>query len=586
MHGAGRSERQRGRLIAIRLGLRGLGVVVLGLLAYRMTIGVDLSDESYYVTFLDGWLKDGLGQGENLEVHQSAALLVFPAAWLWTWIVGTERGLVLFLRCIFLAIACVASLCQYRFIRRVRGEAVAWSSALLVLCFMPFGLPAPSYNTIGMFGTVSALALFGCAALPRQQVAYGVLAAVLSGFAWMVAVIAYPTMAAALAVLLALALLAARDRGERLRLLGYAMICACFQFCGACLLLAVFGWTRLWQMLRFTNTAMQTSESINVKLAESLDVFVVHPAFGTLCVAAAALGIWLLVAGRDRRRDAWPSLLVVAIVFASYVTQTALWFPPHDIVVLLALAGVFTMRSCQGTDGQAVIRVIYAVSVVGGLITSGTSDNGIHNFPIGGLAAAALAPALLVPRGAPCAVVATQCGMMLLTAALFCTSAFASIYGEIANPLTSRAVRVKDGAFAGLLTNVDQAAFIMAATAALREVVGRGRTIAVLGRPAGIYLLTDASPMAPSTWDYWQFHGSLPPRINALMAAFYRVPAHRPGVVAVFADPRTYKLAPWARDLLAGYVAAGQVSVGPWSLSLYEPYNAPAYPAPLPHGVP
>ncbi len=378
-------------------------------------------------------------------------------------------------------------------------------------------------------------------------------------------------MAAALLALLALALLAARDHGERLRLLGYAMICAVFQFCGACLLLAVFGWTRLWQMLRFTSAGMQNSESVNPKLAESLGLFVIHPAFGTLCVAAAALGIWLLLAGRDQHRAIWPSLVVLAIVLASYATGPALWFPPHDIVVLLALVGLFTLRSRTGADDQPVIRVIYATSLVGGLITAATSDNGIHNFPIGGLAAAALAPAILVPRGAPWNAVAAQCGMLVLTAAVFCASAFASIYGENVNPLTARAIRVKDGAFAGLLTNADQAAFIAAATAALGELAGRGKTIAVMGRPAGIYLLTDASPMALSAWDYWQFHGSLQPRMNALMEAFYRLPAHRPDVVAVFTDPRTYPLAPWARELLTDYVAAKQVSVGSWSLSLFEP---------------
>ena len=130
----------------------GLSVIVLALLAYRMTIGVDLSDESCYATFLDGWLKDGLGHSENLVVHQSSALLLLPAAQLYAWVAGSERGLVLFLRFIFLAMAGVASLCQYWFISRIRGKPVALSSALLVLCFIPFSLPAPSYNTIGMFG--------------------------------------------------------------------------------------------------------------------------------------------------------------------------------------------------------------------------------------------------------------------------------------------------------------------------------------------------------------------------------------------------------------------------------------------------
>jgi len=136
------------------------------------------------------------------------------------------------------------------------------------------------------------------------------------------------------------------------------------------------------------------------------------------------------------------------------------------------------------------------------------------------------------------------------------------------------------------LTNAQQAAFIEAATAALSERAGRGKTIVVLGRPAGIYLLADASPMAPSAWDYWQFHGSLQPRMNALMEAFYRVPAHRPDVVAVFTDPRTYPLAPWAREMLTDFVVTKQVSVGSWSLAVYERCRTPACPAPMTSGVP
>jgi hypothetical protein len=314
---------------------------------------------------------------------------------------------------------------------------------------------------------------------------------------------------------------------------------------------------------------MENSEYMSAKLGRSLEVFVIHRAFAALCLAAAAVGIWLLAAGGERRRDIWPSLLVVAIVVAAYATDTALWFPPHDIVVLLALVGLFAMRSSRGAAGQPVVSVIYTASLVAGLITSVTSSNGIYNFPIGGLAAAALAPVLLVPRGAPSKTVAVQCVTMLLTAALFCTSAFASFYGEIANPLTARSVRIKGGAFAGLLTSADQAVFIAAVTTALGGLVGRGQTILVLGRPPGIYLLTDASPMTLSTWDFWQFYGSLPPQISALTEAFHRVPAHRPDAIAVYTVAGAFPLAPWASDLLTHYTAAGRVAIGPWSLEVY-----------------
>ncbi|HET7883138.1 MAG TPA: hypothetical protein VFL55_19795 [Acetobacteraceae bacterium] len=424
-----------------------------------------------------------------------------------------------------------------------------------------------------MFGMLSALALFGVAALQRARNQYRVVAAILSGLAWIAAVIAYPTLSVVLLAFLALALIAARNRSERLHLLGYAIICLFFQLCGAWLLLQLYGWTRIWQILEFSSITLQNSEYLSAKLARSRDIFANHPAFDVLCLASAAVGIWLLVATRHRHRDVWPALLVFAIILASFPAETALWFHPHDVVVLLALVGLFVMGSFDSAEGEPVIRVIYLASLVAGLVTSVTSANGFYNFPIGGLAAAALVPAMLVPRDAPGQAIAGQCGLLLGTAVLFCISAFASIYGEAANPLTAPAVRIRDGVFAGLLTTMDQAAFIAAATAALGREVGRGNTIVVMGRPPGIYLLTDASPMTLSTWDFWQFYGSLPPKVNAWTETFYRNPAHRPDVVAVFSDPQTYPLAPWARSLLAEYAAVDLVSIGARSLSIYKPVN-------------
>ena len=91
--------------------------------------------------------------------------------------------------------------------------------------------------------------------------------------------------------------------------------------------------------------------------------------------------------------------------------------------------------------------------------------------------------------------------------------------------------------------------------------------------------------MTLSTWDFWQFYGSLPPWVNALTEAFYRVSVHRPDVVAVFSDPETYPLAPWARNLLADYVAVDRVSVGSRSLSIYKLCNTVACPAPTIRGA-
>src|ERR1700704_3246919 len=72
-------------------------------LAFRATRGVDLSDESYYAVFLDDWLKEGIRESPFLTVHQTAALMVYPAALLFRWAMGSTEGLILFLRLIYIA---------------------------------------------------------------------------------------------------------------------------------------------------------------------------------------------------------------------------------------------------------------------------------------------------------------------------------------------------------------------------------------------------------------------------------------------------------------------------------------------------
>src|SRR4029453_895070 len=46
----------------------------------RITNGIDLSDEAYYAIFLDDWLKGGIGTSTLVTLHQTAALIVYPAA--------------------------------------------------------------------------------------------------------------------------------------------------------------------------------------------------------------------------------------------------------------------------------------------------------------------------------------------------------------------------------------------------------------------------------------------------------------------------------------------------------------------------
>ena len=54
-------------------------VIITLLIAARITNGIDLSDEAYYAIFVDDWLKGGIGTSTLIMLHQTAALLVYPA---------------------------------------------------------------------------------------------------------------------------------------------------------------------------------------------------------------------------------------------------------------------------------------------------------------------------------------------------------------------------------------------------------------------------------------------------------------------------------------------------------------------------
>ena len=125
-------------------------LLVVTALAWRITIGIDLADKSYYAIFLDDWLKGGIQSSVLLSPHQSAALLVYPMARAYVAIHGSESGLILFLRTLYLLGSALASACIFAFLRLVSWRGTAWFGALETLAFIPFGLPAPSYNTIGM----------------------------------------------------------------------------------------------------------------------------------------------------------------------------------------------------------------------------------------------------------------------------------------------------------------------------------------------------------------------------------------------------------------------------------------------------
>ena len=200
----------------------------------------------------------------------------------------------------------------------------------------------------------------------------------------------------------------------------------------------------------------------------------------------------------------------LAIVLASYCTDTAAWFHPHDIVSLLALGRTLRHARFQTAPKLSLLSVHLPCISCGRSGYVGHLQQRLLQLPDRRLGSGCAGTGHAGPRDAPWKAVAGQCGLLLSTVVLFCISAFASVYGETSNPLTTPADPAQGRRVRRAVDHDDQAAFITAATAVLGKQVGRGKRLRRHGRPPA----TSADggvAMTLSTWTSGSSTGSLPP---------------------------------------------------------------------------
>lgn len=563
-----------------RLCLAMLVAAVAVFLGWRMTLGVDLSDESYYLSFIDGWLKTGIRDGQALALHQTAALLAYPLARIYAALAGGTDGLALFMRGVYLMASALAGLSFFAFARRVRGRTVSVMAAVFVVSFIPFSLPAPSYNTLGMHGLIAALSTFGVYARTEAM-----RWAWLSAFAWMVATVAYPTLGAVLAVLLAACLFSRPLRADPAAR-RYVLACIALQATGALLLLGVYGAERLQAMLAFTNASLQVTDGLLVRLGRSLATVRTHPSFMFLCAASVVLGAtWRVSGGRRLVVDGLLVTALVALHAAARITGPVLYASAHDAVLLLGLtaaaflaAGRLVRRNAD--HAQGLLDGMTALGLLAGLVTAFTATNGLVNFAVGGFVAGAFFVLAALPAEATGKrVPASQAVLLGLMTALLLRDAAVFVYGEGPNPWIDQPVRIRHGVFAGLATTPDKADAIARTTSFLERQPGDSMT--VLGRLPGIYLLTAARPVTMSTWDFGQQNGA-PPAMDALIRQFHSASAGRPDLLVVVSDPWTRAPSGAALALLDEYVPTDTLRTTAWTASIHVrgPASSGALPVP------
>jgi hypothetical protein len=500
-----------------------LTLLLVAALAFRITRGADLSDESYYALFIDDWLKGSIATSAFRTIHQTAALIVYPAAVLYAKAMGSSDGLFLFLRVLFLIGAVASSFFWTIFLKRLGHRLLAWAGGIFVLSFVPFGLPAPSYNTLGQQALSIALASFGCAGLFDQQEHKQFWWLVVSGCAWAAATIAYPSMVIPL-TFLCLSGLLYRD-GMFPRPLLYLTTAGTAVASSWCLVTLSMAPSHLRDCFIFSSGGFDM-DGVRIRWAFVHDRFAANPYFSILCAAALVIGVTRLKFPLASRLG---TIVMIASLFA---VPTALYVRSHDAITLLALSGIGLLSGFKASASRAerTIGTIYATSMVAGLVTCVTAHASVYNFCIGALPAAVVAIA-----NRPCTRslnIAAGSSISIAIAAVLSTSVF-FYYGELPGQPESPRERISKGVFSGLALTPKDAALVHLMQSRIAPMLEVDQTVALIGRLPGLALATPTRLNMPSSYPILPISGEK--RLEKTKA-YYQETDHQPSIVLIYRD--------------------------------------------------
>jgi hypothetical protein len=479
---------------------------VAGATFWRLGVGVDLRDESFYAVVAQRFALGDRPYVDEHNLRQNASLLVTPFYWAYLKVAGSTDGIVYALRLAFFALQAVVGAAAYAFARTLVARPFALLAAAVPLAFIPFAIPAPSYNSLGSLFFALGTCL-GLAAAARERPA-GLLAG--AGAAHGLAAVAYPPLALALiAAGVGFAALAVRAGGPRRwrPLLAYAAgvatVAAGFLAVAGPALADGLGATLAYERML---TKPRDFAKVGVALA-ALERM--SPGAPSSLTALAAVG--LLAAASARLRLGVLAFLPLLVVwwFREPRPEFAALVPPNDLMMPVVifvglLAPFFLLLAPDRPLGRRLLALGAAPSFAAGLVMATASDNqGANNAALGLLAAAIVAAVALPlaaagegpPRRAPSAVL-----LVALAAVPLGLSRIALKHTYWDGPVARQSARVKIGPFRGLRTLPVKASQIEELTREIRAHVRPGeRLLVYYGTPAA-YLAAPVRPALPTSW--------------------------------------------------------------------------------------
>jgi hypothetical protein len=470
----------------------------------RLFFGVGMNDEGYYAALA---YRLSLGQQpliDTIDLHQSA-LLVAPYVRAHVALVGDTTGLFIGLRALWMILNLIAAGLWVSALRRVGWGRQSVIPALLAVSFMPFMIPAPSYNTLGIIFTSASLALVAHAVLADRDARWLYAA---SGASLALAITAYPSLVV-LVLVFGLGIWWASRRP--IAVLAFVV--------GGLGVAAAVGVPILVSQPDFSRVlGLQGSMSLLYGWGESsADAIVAKLASGlytTTRILAMTPGFWLAAIGAAyviaRRRT--PSVIWLSLLAVLGAVPLLLRLPPMDVrssllVFTTVVSATIAVLPVSADRRATPLWRLLAISAAAGATASGVWALSSTNAPIitlGFGASVALIPmltALIARVGDRLRSTAGRLAVVLAAGLILVSMTwvnFSATYRDL--PPLDLNTMVEAGPHAGLITTRVNAQQCERLWAAMQRLAGAQDRVFAYHVLPGAYLYSSAIPVSRITW--------------------------------------------------------------------------------------
>lgn len=453
----------------------------------RIFFGVDFTDEALYSTLAKYAFQGSTPYHDEMLVAQNVSIISVPMYWLHFHFFSNFLGIVLFFRIVYFSFLFLCSLFFIYLYKKTIPVTFAVLSSLLIITFSPFNIPSISYNTLTALSIMIGLMLWADTLL--QNSIYIFQKILIGGLFLLLASFFYPPIS--IAVLFTFILfygLSFKNLKARSGLIVFFIASAVISLSVLFFVIKFIGLEQLSTIMAYIKSFELHSfglEKLWIILGQFFKNRWILP-----CMALLFAGLPLI-----RLRFSLPLAACILYKLLNYGIDLA----HHDVILGLAISAailLFILHK-KGQSSKSLAFLIMS-SLLVGFIFAFTSSNGLINSSLGLLAAAVLAPYMSYKiskfRGYSYAVLV---GLVIVQTKYLYNNAYGDERLSKLNEAT-----VTEGPYAGLRTSLYRVNFTLNMQNDLKELEGKGRTIAFFDAFTGAYLMSSLKIFTPTVWTY------------------------------------------------------------------------------------